>query len=41
MKNGNLPIHIPKRLNLEVNLRMCAGVVKKNQHDEQGNQHIC
>lgn len=41
MKKGNLPIHIPKRLNLEVNLRMCAGVVKKNQHDEQGNQHIC
>lgn len=29
MNNGNLPIHIQKQLNLEVNLRMCAGIVKK------------
>lgn len=43
MNNGNLPIHIQKRLNLEVNLRMSAGIVKKKkkQHGEQGNQHIC
>lgn len=41
MNNGNLPIHIQKRLNLEMNLRMCAGILKKKQHDEQGNQHIC
>lgn len=41
MNNGNLPIHIQKRLNLEVNLRMCAGIVKKKQHDEQGNQQVC
>lgn len=40
MNNGNLPIHIQKRLNVEVNLRMCAGIVKK-QHGEQGNQQVC
>lgn len=42
MNNGNLPIHIQKRLNLEVNLRMCAGIVKKKtQHGEQGNKQVC
>lgn len=41
MNNGNLPIHIQKRLNVEVNLRMCAGIVKKKQHGEQGNQQVC